>query len=108
MTIPSYTEAQVNELKQAYSSAESDSERKEVVKLFAGMFNKTTNSIVAKLSNMKVYIKPAKVSKTGSAIVRKAELVNQIADAMGEDAEVLESLEKATKIVLEKILKAVS
>ncbi len=103
-----YSDADIKRLVSAYESCDTDKERKETVVRFADALSKTTNSIVAKLSNMKVYIKPAKVSKTGSAIVRKAELVNKIADAMGEDPEIMESLEKATKIVLEKILAQVS
>lgn len=103
-----YSDEDVARLVSAYESCDSDSERKEVVVRFADAMAKTTNSVIAKLSNLKVYVKPAKTTKSGSAIVRKATLVNQIADAIGEDAEVMESLEKATKVVLEKILKAVS
>jgi hypothetical protein len=103
-----YSDEDVKRLVSAYKSADTDLDRKLVVINFADALGKTTNSIIAKLSGLKVYKKPEKVTKNGSAIVRKSELVNKIADAIGEDAEVMESLEKATKIVLEKILAAVS
>ena len=75
---------------------------------FAEAFGKTVASIRAKLSRENVYVAKTRVTKTGDAIVRKADLVNQIADAIDEDAEVIESLEKATKVTLQKILAAVS
>ena len=99
-----YTEDQTVQLVAAYKDAETDAERKDVVETFATAFGKTPNSIRAKLSREGVYQKPAKVTKSGKAIVKKAELVEQIADKLGVSSEVVESLEKATKVALEKVL----
>lgn len=101
----SYSKEQTTEMVQAYTSAQSESERAEVVKLFSDMFKKTSNSIVAKLSAEKVYIKKVRTAKNGKAIVRKSELVQKIADLAGvEDVDLIGSLEKATKQALEIVI----
>ena len=99
-----YTADQTAELVQAYTSAKTDAERKEVVKLFAGVIGKTEASIRAKLSAEKVYVKPQRLTKGGKAIVKKAELADKIADLIGKDREVMGSLDKATKVALEAII----
>lgn len=101
---PNYSVSDTERLVSAYESCDTDKERKETVVRFADALGKTTNAIIAKLSSMKVYVKPVKVTKSGTAIVRKATIVNSIADALEMDAEVLESLEKATKKALEAVL----
>ncbi len=103
-----YSKTDLERLISAYDSCDSDAERKETIVKFSDALGKTTNSIIAKLSNMKVYIKPTKVSKTGEAIIKKGVLVDKIAEIMGEDAEEIETLEKANKTVLQKILKFIS
>lgn len=103
-----YTDAQTAEMVRDYGLAETDAERKMVVDNLAEVMGKTVNSIRAKLSREKVYIKPKATTKNGSTIVRKATLVEDIAKAMGTNSEVIESLEKATKTTLESLLEALT
>ena len=100
-----YSEVQLESLITAYTASDlGDSERLEVMEKFAKEFGKTVNSIRSKLSREKVYIKPAKTTKSGGLIVRKAELVEAIAMQLDVDADIVASLEKATKATLELIL----
>ena len=71
------------------------------VETLATMFGKTTRSVVAKLSREGVY--QAK-SKSTTTRVKKAELVDAIANRIGVAPEVFDSLEKANHEVLEAIL----
>lgn len=102
-----YTEDQVSKMVADYTSADTDEARAEVVTTLSQELGKTVASIRSKLVREGVYVKKERKTKDGKAIVSKAELVAQIADAMGEDLEVMESLEKSTKVVLQKILSAV-
>ena len=103
-----YTEDQVSKMVSAYEAADTDEGRAEVVESIAEEFGKSVASVRSKLVREGVYVKKTRTTKTGEPVVSKADLVNQIADAIGEDAEVIESLEKATKVTLQKILSAVS
>ena len=103
-----YTDDQVSKMVAEYTAVETDEARAEVVDSLADEFGKTVASIRSKLVREGVYVKKERTTKNGAPVVSKAELVAKIADAMGEDAEVFDSLEKATKVVLQKILSAVS
>lgn len=72
------------------------------VETLATMFGKTTRSVVAKLSREGVY--HAK-SKSTTVRVKKAELVDRIANLCGATPEAFDSLEKANHEVLEAILR---
>ena len=72
------------------------------VEALATMFGKTTRSVVAKLSREGVYT--AKSKSTGTARVKKAELVDRIANLCNATPEAFDSLEKANHEVLEAIL----
>lgn len=71
------------------------------VEQIAEMLGKSTRSIVAKLSREGVYV--AK-SKTAQPRVKKSELVERIAAAVGVPSELFESLEKANLEVLEHLV----
>lgn len=103
-----YTEDQVSKMVSDYSAADTDQARAEVVDSLAEEFGKSVASIRSKLVREGVYVKKERTTKTGQPVVSKAELVQHIADAMGEDVEVIESLEKATKVTLQKVLAAVA
>ena len=90
-----YTPEQTAQLIADYKAGES-------VEQLATMFGKTTRSIVAKLSREGVYT--AKSKSTGTARVKKAELVDRIAALCGATPETFDSLEKANHEVLEAIL----
>jgi response regulator RpfG family c-di-GMP phosphodiesterase len=104
-----YTEDQTVALVTAYTMVKDADQatRDSVVQEFADAFGKSVVSIRSKLSNEGVYVTKTRTTKSGTKVVRKADLVNQIADAIGEDVEVIESLEKATKQTLLKVLYAV-
>jgi len=72
------------------------------VESLAEMFGKTTRSIVAKLSREGVY--HAKSKAAGVTRVKKAELVDRIANLCNANPEAFDSLEKANHEVLEAIL----
>ena len=71
------------------------------VETLAEMFGKTTRSVVAKLSREGVYQAKAKNTTTR---VKKAELVDRIAQLCSATPEAFDSLEKANHEVLEAIL----
>ena len=103
-----YTEDQVSKMVAEYTAVETDEARAEVVDTLAEEFGKSVASVRSKLVREGVYVKKARTTKSGEAVVSKADLVQQIADALGKDAESFDSLEKATKRVLQDILAAVS
>lgn len=76
------------------------------VEAIAEAQSKSVRSIVAKLSREGVYVAKTKAKAEGQTI-RKADLITEIAFAIGTSEELLESLEKATKEALELIAQAV-
>jgi len=75
------------------------------VEAIATATGKSTRSIVAKLSREGVYQAKSKTKNTN--LVRKADLITEIAFSIGTNEELIESLEKATKEALELIARAV-
>jgi hypothetical protein len=92
-----YTEEMVDAMVADYQS----NPTKDTVAKLSAEFGKTTRSIVAKLVREGVYVAAPRVTKTGAPVVRKAEIVAQIQDALGVE---LATLEKASKADLEKLL----
>lgn len=101
-----YTAEQTAELVSAYESAETEAARQAVVETFAEKFNRKVASVRSKLVAEGVYVKAERKSKTGEAIVSKAQLVETIASNIGVASEAFESLEKANKAVLKVLAKA--
>jgi len=101
---PNYTDEQVAVMRTAFTSAESDAERKEVVLTLSREFGKPVRSIVAKLANMKVYIKPEKVDKTGASVVKKEALADAIGARIPMTEADVTSLTKANKTALKAVL----
>lgn len=77
----------------------------EAVETIANAVGRTVRSVIAKLSREGVYESKAKTA--GAKRVTKAELVTKIAEAIGAEAEKLESLEKASHEALEMVAKAI-
>jgi response regulator RpfG family c-di-GMP phosphodiesterase len=77
----------------------------QTVETIAERTGKSVRSVVAKLSREGVYV--AKSKAKGTAAPRKAELITEIATAIGTSEELIESLEKATREALELIARAV-
>jgi hypothetical protein len=67
--------------------------------------NKSTRSIIAKLSSAGVYQAPPRLSKSGEPITRKEDLVKEIGDWFGIE---VPSLAKAGKLDLQRLYKALS
>ena len=95
-----YTVEQTLELVEAYKALPTQ----ETVTAFAEKFGKTVKSVIAKLSREGVYQKKEYVSKAGTKPVKKEELATELIEAFGlSDAEA-DSLAKANKTALLKIL----
>jgi len=74
------------------------------VETIAESFGKSVRSVVAKLSREKVYIAKNYVTKTGEAVVRKDAHADFIAQALGLTEADADSLTKANKTALAKIV----
>ncbi len=94
-TKTNYTPEQTAALVSGYQAGET-------VEALATQLGKSVRSVVAKLSREGVY--QAKSKTTGVARVKKAELVDAIANRIGVAPETFDSLEKANHEVLEAIL----
>ena len=78
------------------------------VAALAEMFGKTTRSVVAKLSREKVYVKKIYTSKTGETVVKKDALADKMAEVFDLTESEADSLTKANKTALKKILDKVA
>jgi hypothetical protein len=74
------------------------------VEAIAEAFGKSVRSVVAKLSREKVYVAKNYVTKTGEAVVRKDAHADFIATALGLSEADADSLTKANKTALAKIV----
>lgn len=95
-----YTEAQ--EARISTFAAEQDTGRinKDSAAVLANEFGKNVKSVIAKAVRMGVYQRQERKSVNGGDIVRKDELVAEIAALVGAN---LEGLEKAPKVALERV-----
>lgn len=76
----------------------------ETVTALATEFGKTVRSIVAKLSREKVYKAKEYKTKTGETVVKKDELADKLTSLAGLTASEADSLTKANKTALTKIV----
>jgi response regulator RpfG family c-di-GMP phosphodiesterase len=100
MAKANYTVEMTEEVVAAYSAAESEAAREEVVAHFAEKFGKNSKSVRAKLVREGVYVKKEYKTKTGGDVERKDAIVENIASALGVSSDAVGSLEKATKKAL--------
>ena len=75
----------------------------ETVVLLAEKFDKTTKSIIGKLSREGVYKRAVYKSKSGESPITKVELVSNIAENLGIEVESLVGLEKSPKNTLKTL-----
>ncbi len=94
-----YTEEQTTYMVEHYKSCPS----METVQYLAEKFNKTTKSIIGKLSREGVYKRAVYKSKSGELPITKMELVNNIAENLGLEVESLVGLEKSPKATLKTL-----
>lgn len=78
------------------------------IEALATEFGKSARSIIAKLSREGCYKAKERVSKTGEAIVKKDALCDELAKLVGLSEAEADSLSKANKTALQKLIKAVS
>jgi len=91
-----YTEEQTKYMSEVYSK----NPERGTVELLAQELDKSTKSIIGKLSREGVYRRESYVTKTGEKPITKVELVASIADSLGVSVDSLEGLEKTPKGVL--------
>ena len=91
-----YTEEQV-EVMIAWYVAEPT---RDTVDIIAKEMNKSTKSVIGKLSREGVYKKQVYTTKTGEVPITKEQLISQLADLFGVDSSKLMGLEKAPKQVI--------
>lgn len=101
-----YTDEVVADMVESYTAAQSDEARASVVNEFADSLGVKVQSVRAKLVNVGVYKAKTRVAKDGSDVETKAKIVEDIAKALNVSAEVVESLEKATKPTLKMVREA--
>ena len=102
-----YTDESVARLNEVYDGNDTEANRDAQVAQLAEELGKSAASVRAKLTREKLYV-PKTKAPAGKATVSKAALVQAIADAIDEDVDVIGSLEKATKVTLNKVLKALT
>ena len=95
-----YTPEQTAAMVAAYVAAPTA----DTVATLAEQFGKTVKSVVAKLSREKVYVAKTYVSKTGEAPVKKDSLADKLAEIVGLTEAEADSLTKANKTALAKII----
>ena len=100
--VVNYTDAMVARMKEVYGEATNEAERAEAVKDLDDEMGKTVAGIRAKLVAEGVYV--AKAKTAGKAGKAKAELVTALALALDLDEGVIETIEKANKVALVRIL----
>ena len=100
-----YTDAMVAALHAGYDGTASDEARKAQVTALAVEVGRSEASVRAKLTREGLYV-PLTKAPAGKAPVRKAQIVQLIADQLNVDVDVVGSLEKATKNTLIRIANA--
>lgn len=97
-----YTKEITDKAVALYGEGKSAKEISEVLTLELGE-NVTERSVIAKLSHLGVYKKKEYLTKRGEVPIKKAEYIDMLAVLLDVNADVLESLEKVNKSVLELI-----
>ena len=101
MATSNYTEAMTEKMIAQYSA----NPTRDTVDMLAEELGKNARSIIAKLSREGVYKAVPRVTKSGEPVVRKADLLANIQEALGIE---LPSLVKASKADLQRLIDAIS
>jgi len=99
ITNKNYTDEMVATLVSGYATKEDTN--KEFVSEMAKELGRTTKSIVAKLVSLNLYETEAKVTNSGTPVISKGELVDQIEQYFGFQ---VPSFVKATKVDLQNLV----
>ena len=97
-----YTKAQESEIRELSPISY------DVALVLAERFGKNLRSVIAKACSLDgvVYVARERVTKNGSQVVRKAEMVESIAKSLATDED-LSGLEKATKSSLDALMRSI-
>ena len=97
-----YTKAQESEIRELSPISY------DVALVLAERFGKNLRSVIAKACSLDgvVYVARERVTKNGSQVVRKAEMVESIAKSLSTDED-LSGLEKATKSSLDALMRSI-
>lgn len=98
-----YTVEQVKQMLSVYDPEADQETRDQQVNKLADEFGKKRRSIINKLAREKVYVKLERLTKTGTKVVQKSELVADIAKMVGVEAGKIVSLAKGTKSDLQAL-----
>ena len=104
MASKNYTDEMVSAMVKQYEAEPT----LDTVATLAQEFGKTTRSIIAKLSREGVYKAQPRTTKTGEPVVRKDELVAEIATMLGIDDSTIATVSKATKADLKNLVQRLS
>jgi hypothetical protein len=99
-TAKNYTDEQVSMMIEKYQANPS----RETVDILAEELGKNARSVIAKLSREGVYVTQPKVTKRGEPVIKKSELVSDIAVLLNADIQNIATLEKATKVDLQNLI----
>lgn len=102
-SIDVYTPEIRKAMENAYTNAEPD-ERIAVVEYYANLVGKSAISVRSVMTRAGYYVKKAYLKKDGREVVKKVDLVEQIAKKIGMTSDQAGSLEKANVKVLETII----
>jgi len=103
-TAKNYTDEQVSMMIEKYQA----NPTRDTVDTLAEELGKNARSVIAKLSREGVYVTQPRVTKRGEPIIKKSELVCEIATILGVDEEQIATLEKATKADLQNLINRLS
>lgn len=105
---PNYTPEQEARISALYSAAETDEARKEAVQKLAEELGKNARSIIAKLTNMKLYKRAGYVRKDGEPVKKKDEQADFIGKVLRLSEADTDSLTKANRKALAVISAALA
>ena len=95
--MPRYTEAQTRELQELHAAGASPED-------LALYFEVSERSMLAKLSSLGLYQKRPYLNKRGQPPKTKAEYLEELATLLETTSEQIQSLEKANKQVLQRLI----
>lgn len=100
---PNYDDEAIEALKTVYDPSADQETRDQQVNKLAETLGRKKQSIIAKLVNLKIYVKKVHTGKDGEPTMNKDERVTAIARDMGIVPELLDSLAKANVSVIKMI-----
>ena len=98
-----YTQEVIENITRIYN----DKPGLETVALLAKQYDVSPRSIISKLSSLGIYKKKEYLNKRGEPPIKKEIYIDKIADMLGIEPQLLESMEKVTKIGLIQVYEGI-